>query len=42
MSNKENPKVTSKVTPKEPKKPIPPKFPTDRIEKGEEPAFPKK
>ena len=38
MSNKENPKET----PKEPQKPTPPKYPTDRIEKGKNPEFPKK
>ena len=37
MSKKENPKEA----PKEPQKPVPPKFPTDRIEKGEKPTIPK-
>ena len=31
----------SKEAPKEPQKPLPPKFPADRIEKGEKPIIPK-
>ncbi len=31
----------SKDSSKEPQKPLPPKFPADRIEKGEKPIVPK-
>ncbi len=37
MNKKENTKGATKL----PQKPIPPKFPKDRIEKGEKPSIPK-
>ena len=37
MNKKETPKGTTKI----PQRPITPKFPKDRIEKGEKPTIPK-